>query len=228
MKKILIFLIIFFFETNVIAHTAHYKNFNKIEMDILKDGKKIGFCNYEFSWSAGNLQVKNITEFEVKIMGVRVFSIQSNGTEVYKEDKLTMFKSETIQNKKKKYVNLKFQKNDDNYLIDGSSYKGIASLNNVVGNWWNHKILTSKSQISPLSGSIKEQVVKFIKKENITINGKKYLAHKFTLKSKNPNLPEDKKLDFEIWLEPEKNIILKVTYNRLGNWEYILRKINFN
>jgi len=40
MKKILIFLIIFFFETNVIAHTAHYKNFNKIEMDILKDGKK--------------------------------------------------------------------------------------------------------------------------------------------------------------------------------------------
>ena len=92
----------------------------------------------------------------------------------------------------------------------------------------NHKILTSKSQISPLSGSIKEQVVKFIKKENIIINGKKYLAHKFTLKSKNPNLPEDKKLDFEIWLEPEKNIILKVNYNRLGNWEYILRKINFN
>ena len=228
MKKILIFLIIFFFETNVIAHTAHYKNFNKIEMDILKDGKKIGFCNYEFSWSTESLQVKNITEFEVKIMGVRVFSIQSNGTEVYKEDKLTMFKSETIQNKKKKYVNLKFQKNDNNYLIDGSSYKGIASLNNVVGNWWNHKILTSKSQISPLSGSIKEQVVKFIKKENIIINGKKYLAHKFTLKSKNPNLPEDKKLDFEIWLEPEKNIILKVNYNRLGNWEYILRKINFN
>ena len=70
MKKILIFLIIFFFETNVIAHTAHYKNFNKIEMDILKDGKKIGFCNYEFSWSAGNLQVKNITEFEVKILSL--------------------------------------------------------------------------------------------------------------------------------------------------------------
>ena len=120
-----------------------------------------------------------------------------------------VFTLQIIKNKYDKYVNLKFQKNDDNYLIDGSSYKGIASLNNVVGNWWNHKILTSKSQISPLSGSIKEQVVKFIKKENIIINGKKYLAHKFTLKSKNPNLPEDKKLDFEIWLEPEKNIILK-------------------
>ena len=48
MKKILIFLIIFFFETNVIAHTAHYKNFNKIEMDILKDGKKIGFAIMNF------------------------------------------------------------------------------------------------------------------------------------------------------------------------------------
>ena len=30
------------------------------------------------------------------------------------------------------------------------------------------------------------------------INGKKVLSHKFTLKSKDPNLPDDKKLDFVV------------------------------
>ena len=44
----------------------------------------------------------------------------------------------------------------------------IASTNNVIGNWWNHKVLQTNSQISPISGSIKEQVVTFIGKEKIT------------------------------------------------------------
>ena len=34
---------------------------------------------------------------------------------------------------------------------------------------------------------------------------------------------DDKKLDFDIWLEPNKGIIFKVKYNRLGNWEYKLK-----
>ena len=45
----------------------------------------------------------------------------------------------------------------------------------------------------------------------------------FKLKSKNKNLDDDKKLDFDIWLEPNKGIIFKVKYNRLGNWEYRLK-----
>ncbi len=82
-----------------------------------------------------------------------------------------------------------------------------------------------KKQISPLSGSIKKQDVTFIKKEKIIIYGKQYFAHKFKLKSQNPNIEKDKKLDFDIWLEPKKNLILKVSYERLGKWEYILKNI---
>ena len=40
--------------------------------------------------------------------------------------------------------------------------KDMVILKNVIGNWWNHDILRTDSQISPLSGSIKTQVVKFI------------------------------------------------------------------
>ena len=82
---------------------------------------------------------------------------------------------------------------------------------NIIGNWWNHKILESETQISPLSGSVKDQVVTFLKKEKIQIYGKEYFAHKFSLKSKDEKLNENKKLDFEIWFEPKKfNIKSKI------------------
>ena len=32
-----------------------------------------------------------------------------------------------------------------------------------------------------------------------------------------------KKFEFDVWYNPENNLILKVTYNKMGNWEYRLR-----
>jgi len=194
-------------------------------MEILKDGKVIGFCNYKFFHKDKSLEVQNTTKFEVKIFGVKIFSISSNAVEEYKNDQLIYFKSETVQNDKKKFVNLKYEKNKNNFLIHGSSYKGTAGLNNVIGNWWNHKILESDSQISPLSGSIKKQMVTFIAEEKIDLYGKEYLTHRFKLKSKNLNLSEDKKLDFDIWFEPKSNLILKVGYKKMGYWEYKLKNL---
>ena len=117
---------------------------------------------------------------------------------------------------------MQLNENKKKYEINGSSYKGDAGLDIVIGNWWNHKILDSKKQISPLSGSIKEQIVEFIKEEQILIKNKKYLVEKYKLKSKNNNLPKDKKLNFDVWYNPENNIIMKIVYQRMGKWEYIV------
>ncbi len=225
MRKLFIFLILLIFPLKTLSHTNHYKNINKIEMEILKDGKVIGFCNYKFFHKDKSLEVQNTTKFEVKIFGVKIFSISSNAVEEYKNDQLIYFKSETVQNDKKKFVNLKYEKNKNKFLIHGSSYKGTANLNNIIGNWWNHKILESDSQISPLSGSIKKQIVTFIAEEKIDLYGKKYLTHRFKLKSKDLNLSEDKKLDFDIWFEPKSNLILKVGYKKMGYWEYKLKNL---
>ena len=225
MRKLFIFLILLIFPLKTLSHTDHYKNINKIEMEILKDGKVIGFCNYKFFHKDKSLEVQNTTKFEVKIFGVKIFSISSNAVEKYKNEQLIYFKSETVQNDKKKFVNLKYEKNKNNFLIHGSSYKGTAGLINVIGNWWNHKILESDSQISPLSGSIKKQMVTFIAEEKIDLYGKEYLTHRFKLKSKNLNLSEDKKLDFDIWFEPKSNLILKVGYKKMGYWEYKLKNL---
>ena len=45
---------------------------------------------------------------------------------------------------------------------------------------------------------------------------KNYLTDHFKLKSKNQDLPNNKKLDFDIWLDKKNNLILKVAYTKNG------------
>ena len=219
---ILIFFLTYSFNSN--AHMAHYNKFNKIEMEILKDGEVIGYNQYFFKKNGDETTVINQTKFAVKLFGATIFEIEGYGEEKYIKDKLISFNSKTLQNNKKKYVNLKFNEQTNKFDIQGSSYNGEASTNNVIGNWWSHKILQTDSQISPISGSIKEQVVTFIAKEKIKIYGKTYEVDHFKLTSKDMSLPKDKRLNFDIWFDKENSLILKVAYSRLGNWEYKVKK----
>ena len=83
--------------------------------------------------------------------------------------------------------------------------------------------MQADTQISPVSGSIKEQVVTFLGKKKINLYGKIYNVDHFTLKSKDMSLPKDKRLDFNIWYDQKNAMILKVSYSRMGNWEYRLK-----
>ena len=65
----------------------------------------------------------------------------------------------------------------------------------------------------------------FIAKENIEINGNTIVVDHFKLKSTEDNLEADKRLDFDIWYDSKRSIIVKVEYKRLGKWQYILKKI---
>jgi len=199
---------------------AHYSKFNKIEMEILKDGEVIGYNYYFFKKNKNETLVTNQIKFTVKIFGATVFEIEGYGEEKYIKDKLISFNSKTRQNKKEKFVNLKLNEERNEFEIKGSSYSGKASTDNVVGNWWSHKVLQSNSQISPISGSIKEQVVTFIGKEKIELYGKSYDVEHFKLTSKDMSIPKDKRLNFDIWFDKKNALILKVAYSRMGNWEY--------
>jgi hypothetical protein len=219
---ILIFFLIYSISSN--AHMAHYNKFNKIEMEILKDDKVIGYNYYFFKKDGDKTTITNQIKFTVKLFGATIFEIEGYGEEKYIKDKLISFNSKTLQNNKKKYVNLEFNEQTNKFDIQGSSYNGIASTNNVIGNWWSHKILLTDSQISPVSGSIKEQIVTFIAKEKIELYGKTYDVDHFKLTSKDMSLPKDKRLNFDIWFDKKNSLILKVAYSRLGNWEYKVKK----
>ena len=220
MKKLLLLIFFLTYSFNGATHMAHYNKFNKIEMEILKDGEVIGYNYYFFKKNKNETIVTNQIKFTVKIFGATVFEIEGYGEEKYIKDKLISFNSKTRQNKKKKFVNLKLNEERNEFEIKGSSYSGKASTDNVVGNWWSHKVLQSNSQISPISGSIKEQVVTFIGKEKIELYGKSYDVEHFKLTSKDMSIPKDKRLNFDIWFDKKNALILKVAYSRMGNWEY--------
>ncbi|MDC0890874.1 hypothetical protein OAS01_02920 [Candidatus Pelagibacter sp.] len=224
MKKFLLFLFFLTYSFNSMAHMAHYNKFNKIEMEILRDGEVIGYNYYFFKKDKDNTIVTNQLKFTVKLFGATIFEVESYGEEKYIKDKLISFNSKTRQNKKDKYVQLKLNEGKNEYDIKGSSYTGSASIENVIGNWWSHKILQTNSQISPISGSIKEQIVTFIGKEKIQLHGKTYEVEHFKLTSKDMSIPKDKRLNFDIWFDKENALILKVAYSRMGNWEYRVKK----
>jgi hypothetical protein len=223
MKKYIYILLLFFFTPQAQSYTSYYKNITKIEMEVFRNGETIGYSNYFFEHENDTMTIKNYTQFKVKLLNIAIFSILSETIEKYENNKLIFFKSNTLQNGKEKFVNLKYDKKSNKFIINGSSFKGEADVDNVIGNWWNQKILTANSQISPLSGSIKKQKVSLLKKEMIELYGKSYEVLHFKLKSKNENLPKEKKLNFDIWLDPRKGLIVKIAYERMGKWEYRLK-----
>ena len=220
MNKIFILIIFLTYTFNSNAHMEHYNKFNKIEMEILKDGDVIGYNYYFFKKDKDQTIVTNQIKFTVKLFGATVFEIEGYGEEKYIKDRLISFNSKTRQNKKEKFVNLKLDSQNNKFEIKGSSYSGTASTDNVIGNWWSHKILQANSQISPISGSIKEQIVTFVGKEKLELYGKTYDVEHFKIKSKDMSIPKNKRLNFDVWFNKESALILKVTYSRLGNWEY--------
>ena len=225
MKKNLIIIIVLL-STNVLAHMDHYKKFNKIEMDIFRNGELIGYNYYFFTRKGDETTVTNEIKFSVKLLGATIFQVEGYGEEKYIKDQLISYNSKTLQNDKEKFVNLIFDENKNKYIIKGSSYSGEASSDNIIGNWWSHKILQTNSQISPISGSIKKQIVTFIGKKEIKQNGKIYNVDHFTLKSKDMSLPKDKRLDFNIWYDQKSSQIIRVSYSRMGNWEYRLKSFD--
>ena len=224
MKKILV-LIIVLFSSNVLAHMDHYKKYNKIEMEIFRNGELIGYSYYFFTRKGDETIVTHQIKFSVKLLGATIFQVEGYGEEKYLKDQLISYNSKTLQNDREKFVNLVFDKDKNKFNIKGSSYNGEASIDNIVGNWWSHKILQTNSQISPISGSIKQQIVTFVGKEKIDLYSKIYNVDHFTLKSKDMSLPKDKRLDFDIWYDSKNFIIKKISYQRMGLWEYYLKNI---
>ena len=79
---------------------GHYKNFNNIEMEILRNGEVIGYNFYFFKRDGNNTTVTNQIKFTVKLFGATVFEVEGYGEEKYNKEQLISYESKTRQNKK--------------------------------------------------------------------------------------------------------------------------------
>ena len=222
--KLVILLIFFTIPFSSNAHVQHYDDLNRIEFDIFRNNKQIGKHIFTFVRSDKKLKVISKINFKIKKLGVVLYRYSAEGTEVFENGDLIKFNSTTNQNKKNKFVNLKLDKNE--YIIEGSSYKGKASKDYILGTWWNHSIVKAKAQISAVSGRIIHQKVNFIGKEQIKINNKTYSTLHFQFVSTDKKLSKDKKLNTHVWYDEETLNWVKASFDKKGKWEYRLISIN--
>ena len=206
------------------AHVDHYSKYNYLEYELFRNNKLIGYHKYKFNRESGNLKIDNEVSFKITKLGVDLYKYYAKGLETYENGVFSGFKSETNQNKKEKYVNISIDPNDKNLIIDGSSYKGKADKNMIIGTWWNHEIVQKKAQISAVSGRIIEQKVEFKGKEEVKIGDKTYNTIRFNFSSSDPSLSKDKKLNTDIWYEEGTYLWIKAAFDKTGYWEYRLKK----
>ena len=114
---------------------------------------------------------------------------------------------------------------NEEYIIDGSSYQGKAPINFLLGTWWNHSIVEAKAQISAVSGRIIKQKVTFLGKETIKIDDKSYNTLHFNFSSTDKKLAKDKKLNTDVWYDEKTLNWVKASFKKKGNWEYKLVSI---
>ena len=227
MKKITLSIILYFFlNVNSFSHLQHYSNVEYLEYDLFRNNDLIGSHKYDFVKNGDNLTVKSVVNFKITKLGIDLYKYFAESTEKYQKGVFQSFKSSTLQNKKNKYVKITLNKEKNNLYIDGSSFKGDADINFMVGTWWNHEIVKAKAQISAISGRIIEQKVEFLGKKEIQINNKTYEALHFKFLSSDETLPDNKKLNTDIWYDAKTLIWLKAQFIKQGNWEYRLKKHN--
>ena len=195
MKKIILSIAIFFLiNTQSFGHVEHYAKYNYLEYELFRNNNSIGYHKYDFKRDGDNLQILSEVSFKITKLGVDLYKYFAKSEENYENGIFKSYFSETKQNKKDRYVNIIHDPSIDKLIIDGSSYKGEANKDFIVGTWWNHEIIKKQAQISGISGRIIEQTVTFVGKEEIKIGDKLYKTLRFNFKSSDETLPESKKL----------------------------------
>ena len=224
MKKIIVSIIILFSLTfQAISHVEHYKGLNYLEYELFRNNQSIGYHKYDFIRDRENLSIKSEVNFKITKLGVDLYKYFAKSEENYQKGVFKSYSSKTKQNKKDRYVNIEVDTEDNNLIIEGSSYKGKANKEFIVGTWWNHEIVNAKAQISGISGRIIEQTVTFMGKEEVKIGDKIYKTLRFNFKSSDETLPDSKKLNTDIWYEEDTYLWVKAAFEKTGYWEYRLK-----
>ena len=226
MKKFILSIAIFFlFCIESFSHVDHYAKYNYLEYELFRNNKSIGYHKYDFIRDTDKISIVSEVNFKITKLGVDLYKYFAKSEENYQKGNFKSYSSTTKQNKKDRYVNIKTDADNKNLIIDGSSYKGKADINFIVGTWWNHEIIKAKAQISGISGRIIEQTVTFIGKEQINIGDKTYNTLHFNFKSSDETLPDSKKLNTDIWYEEDTYLWVKAAFDKTGYWEYRLKKV---
>lgn len=226
MKKysILVFIILFFTINLASSHVSHYKKVKFLKYGLFFNNKLIGNHIFNFKKEGDLFYVNSKGNFKIDKLGVVLMNYKTESEEVYKSDQLIKYSSKTFQNNKTKFAKVILKEKNKLY-IEGSSYKGETESTSMIGSWWNHEIVKNSKQISPISGRVMKQKVKFLGKKSISINGTTYDALHFHFLSDDNRPVNKKKLNMHVWYDSKTLLWIKASYDKIGKWEYRLIEV---
>ena len=226
MKKysILVFIILFFTINLASSHVSHYKKVKFLKYGLFFNNKLIGNHIFNFKKEGDLFYVNSKGNFKIDKLGVVLMNYKTESEEVYKSDQLIKYSSKTFQNNKAKFAKVILKEKNKLY-IEGSSYKGETESTSMIGSWWNHEIVKNSKQISPISGRVMKQKVKFLGKKSISINGTTYDALHFHFLSDDNRPANKKKLNMHVWYDSKTLLWIKASYDKIGKWEYRLIEV---
>tara|TARA_B100000959_G_C14920291_1_gene599197 strand:+ start:331 stop:1014 length:684 start_codon:yes stop_codon:yes gene_type:complete len=226
MKKysILVFIILFFTINLASSHVSHYKKVKFLKYGLFFNNKLIGNHIFNFKKEGDLFYVNSKGNFKIDKLGVVLMNYKTESEEVYKSDQLIKYSSKTFQNNKAKFAKVILKEKNKLY-IEGSSYKGETESTSMIGSWWNHEIVKNSKQISPISGRVMKQKVKFLGKKSISINGTTYDALHFHFLSDDNRPVNKKKLNMHVWYDSKTLLWIKASYDKIGKWEYRLIEV---
>ena len=209
----LTFVFLLIFQSQVLSHVGHYSKLKNLKFELLRNNAVVGNHKIFFKYNNNTLEVYNEIRFKIKKLGVTFYKYSSDGIEKYNQNgKLVYFKSKTLDNKKQKFCEIKL--NQNNYVLNGSSFKGNLDKDFVISSYWNHEILKKTHQVSAITCRLIEQKVKFVARENLIIKNKNFKTRKFNINGKN--------LNTTLWYDIDSKMILKQILTKKGKWKYKL------
>ena len=91
MKKKIVILFFMLLPSISMAHMTHYSKYNKIEMEIFRNGELIGYNYYFFTRKGNETTITNQIKFSVKLLGTTIFRVEGHGEEKYFKDWIKTF-----------------------------------------------------------------------------------------------------------------------------------------
>jgi hypothetical protein len=222
MKKKITYLLFFllFFNCNLYAQLI--PNFHNIEFDIYRNGDLVGYHKVSFFEKDNNTkEIISDLAFQVKILGIEAYNYKSYAIEIYQNDKLISFKSDTNDDGDNDHCYIKLLSNDY-YDFDGSTegkvYKYTSNKKFTLGTWWDANIIKNTNIIGAQSCRQFNPQVTYLSDENITVNQKSY-------KVKNYNVL-DNGLDVNVGYNEAENLWVGMNFKLKGDWAYKLKTLN--
>lgn len=126
-----------------------------IRFDVLRDGAVIGAHEVEFGATEGQLDVHTRIDIEVHVLGVKAFEFRHASTEIWENDRLRSFDSETLDDDSRFFVS--GRATDAGFQVTRKKGGELAPSDIMVGSYWRPEIARQTLLLDPQRGTLKQQ-----------------------------------------------------------------------